>query len=115
MTRHGFLEAGSASGAPARSLVERFTRAYRRARQIWGDDAEAVSAEVVAALAPDLPVFPTTGQEHESVRRMELAVAARLNSEGIPAPYPAASLLPPSGRASSGPPWHRALTEGFLK
>lgn len=128
MTRHGYSlvlpSSPAVCGAPvvaSKLAVTRrwarqcFLRAYHRARQVWGDDADAISAEIVAELAPDLPVVPRDGAHYELLRRIDAAVAALMNSDGVATPYPDDPVTPRPAALPEGPTWYRALMTGWVR
>jgi len=82
----------------------------------WGDNADAITSEIVSSLAPSIPIgAPRTGPEMEFTRRVASSVAALLNTTGIPASYPPPPRTPRPRHMPPGPAWYRALLTGWLR
>lgn len=93
-----------------------FLPAYRRARAKFGADPDAIVEEILFRTAPNCCVGePSTGAEEELKRRVALAVAALLNSEGVPVEYPPRPPYPrPQLAQQITQPWLRALLTGWV-
>lgn len=127
-TRHGYVAVTGAvrpCGAPivggrlrvtSAWVVNCFMPAYRRASSTWGSHAPAISSEILSDLVPDMRVTaPETGSERELQRRVRTAVAAMLNAQGVPTPYPRDPVTPRPMELPAGPPWYRALLTGWMQ
>ncbi len=97
-------------------IVNCFMPAFARARASWGRHARAISCEIVSDLMPDMTLGDRqTGSEREFSRRVDLAVAASLNADGVPIRYPRPPVTPRPLEMPPGPPWYRALMTGWLQ
>jgi hypothetical protein len=91
-----------------------FMPRYRYLRNVYGADAEALASAIAREEAPDCPFPAQSGAAAEYVRRIRLAVAVLLNSEGVPVRYPPPSPGPrPAEAAGIQQPWMRALLTGW--
>jgi len=95
--------------------VSCFWPVYVEARMRWGTAASSMASDVQLMLMPDAATgFSDNGAEVELRRRIELAIATLLNADGIPTPYPEASILPRPAHANRiDVPWIRALMTGW--
>lgn len=93
-----------------------FKPTYHRLRQVHGSDFESVVDDLLLREAPGCSLgVPTTGAEHELRRRVQLAVAALMNSEGIVVRYPSQAMFPRPARTQQiSQPWLRALLTGWI-
>lgn len=92
-----------------------FLPAYVRAREIVGDDQDEIVDWIVDILLPIHGNMAPTHASVELVRRIQLATAILLRSDGVDAAMP---LEPIRGQSqplptSWGPPWIRALLSGW--
>jgi hypothetical protein len=93
-----------------------FKPTYHELRRARGDDFEAVVNDLILREIPACTLAgEKTGAEQEIHRRISMAVALLMNSEGIPVPYPASALFPRPARAQQiSQPWLRALVTGHI-
>lgn len=93
-----------------------FKPRYRELRRVYYDDIETIVDDLLALEVPQCNVGrANTGAEHELRRRVALAVATLMNSEGIPVRYPPKAVYPRPLRATQiGQPWMRALLTGHV-
>lgn len=91
-----------------------FMAAYNRMRHLYGNDLDAVTRAIVQAEVPGCADSPTNPAQ-EFRRRVRLATAVLMRSEGLDVPLPAA---PPRARPADADsirqPWLRALLAGWV-
>lgn len=93
-----------------------FKPTYHRLRAMHGDDYHAILDDLIWQEIPACTIGgPATGAEYELYRRLQLAVAALMNTEGIPVRYPPLARFPRPPRAQQiSQPWLRALLTGWV-
>lgn len=99
----------------ARWAASCFLPRFRYARQVYGNDYEAIASSIAREEAPWCPFPARSGAAAEYERRIQLAVAVLLNADGIPVRYPPAPPTPrPPDADSILQPWLRALLTGWV-
>jgi len=87
---------------------------YRYLRRVYGDDSDALASALSREEAPWCTFPARSGAAAEYERRIQLAVAVLLNTEGVPVSYPGPPLTPRPRHADSiAQPWMRALLTGW--
>lgn len=108
------IDAGTRIAVTGRWATACFMPAYHRARLRWDGNATAIGAELMLELVPQAAIGPArTAAEQELRRRIDLAVAVLLNSEGVVVPYPPSPPTPRPPTNRRQPAWLRALTTGW--
>lgn len=91
-----------------------FLPRFRYLRNVYGDDYERLASALAREEAPWCSFPARSGAAAEYQRRVQLAVAVLLNSEGLPVRYPPPPLTPRPGDADTiQQPWMRALLTGW--
>lgn len=99
-----------------RWAVACFKPAYHQLRLRHGNNYQAIVDDLMVRELPTCAFDrPSTGAERELRRRIALAVAVLLNSEGVPVRYPPEAVFPRPARANRiSQPWMRALLTGWV-
>lgn len=93
-----------------------FLPTYQKLRAVHGDDYEAIYDDLVQKELPTCSLAGvSTGAEYELLRRVALATAVLMNSEGVPVRYPPDPVTPRPARAGHiSTPWLRAMLTGWV-
>lgn len=93
-----------------------FLPTYRKLRAVHGDDFESIYDDLVQKELPTCSLMGvSTGAEYELLRRVALATAVLMNSEGVPVRYPPDPVTPRPARADHiTQPWLRAMLTGWV-